>query len=201
MQESSLTLLSPSDGVLSEFEKKVGASVNAGDWLGSVFQPEDMSMYATVDDTDMVLIQVGAPATVTVDALPDQVLEGSVENIYPSGKNEQGVSSYDVYIRVVGNSNIKSGMQAKAHIGAANAEDVMLVPLEAIFREDGVNKVEVLDPDGTVRVAPVEVGLMNNQMAEILSGLEVGEQVITGSSADLLASESAGGGNSILPTK
>ena len=35
-QEGTLTILAPSDGVISELEKKEGATVSDGEWLGSV---------------------------------------------------------------------------------------------------------------------------------------------------------------------
>ncbi len=188
MQESSLLLVAPSNGVLSEFNKTPGTTVNAGEWLGSIFSSDDMRMYCSVDDTDIILVTVGAPCVVTVDAMPDEIFTGEVEYVAASGKNEQGVTTFEVSIKVSGNASIRSGMQAKALIGAASAENVLLIPLEAIFREEGINKVEVLDPDGSVRLVTIDVGLMSNRYAEILSGLEEGEQVITGSSKDLLPS-------------
>lgn len=199
MQEGSLLLTAPSNGVLSEFSKVAGATVTPGEWLGSIFSSDDMRMYCMVDDTDIVLVTVGAPCTITVDALPDEVFTGEVEYVSPAGRNEQGVTTFDVNIKVSGNAAIRSGMQARAKIGASTAENVLLVPLEALFREDGINKVEVLDPDETIRLATVEVGLMSNRYAEILSGLEEGELVITGSSDDLLPSTSTtGNGGGLL---
>ena len=80
-------------------------------------------------------------------------------------------------------------MQAKAKIGADSAQGVLIVPLEAIFNEDGQNKVETLDANNVVHEVNVEVGLMNNSIAEITSGLNEGDLVITGSTEDILSSK------------
>jgi len=73
------------------------------------------------------------------------------------------------------------------------------VPLEAIFEEDGQSKVEILQPDGTTRVVPVQLGLMNDRVAEVKSGLEEGQLVITGSTADLLPSQRIQSQDALLP--
>ena len=66
--------------------------------------------------------------------------------------------------------------------------------------QDGVQKVEVLNPDGTTKAVAVKLGLMNDRFAEVKSGLDEGELVITGSSADLLPSQHIGRKESILPS-
>lgn len=197
-QAGTLTLTAPSEGTVQEFEKTEGASVNPGEWLGSIFQTSNIYMYVQVDDTDILLVQQDAPVTVTVDAIPDEKFEGKVEEVSASGKDESGVTRFEVGIKVVGNEKVRSGMQGKAFIGAGSAEDVLLVPLEAIFEEEGVRKVEVLDEDGNVQVVPIEVGMMNSRWAEVTSGLEEGDQVITGSTSDLLPSQQVSGGNNNL---
>ncbi|HEX6989002.1 MAG TPA: hypothetical protein VF282_05985, partial [Bacillota bacterium] len=104
----------------------------------------------------------------------------------PSGQDQSGFTFFQVRIQVEGGPELRPGMQAQAFIDAGRAEDVLLVPLEAVFQEDRQYKVEVLGEDGIPEVVPVEVGLMNDFMAEIRSGLEEGQLVVVGSSADLL---------------
>lgn len=201
-QESTLTILAPSDGIIADFNKTPGGTCQPGEWLGSVFSSSDMNMWSRVDDTDVVLVKQGASAIVTFDALPGQIFDGTVDQVSNVGFTENGVTLFDVYIRVEGNAEVKSGMSAKARVGAGSVEDVLLVPLEAVFRENEQNMVEILDPDGTVRTAILELGLMNNRVAEVISGLQEGDLVITGSSGDILPSQSSGsGGGGILPIR
>ena len=146
------------------------------------------------------MVQPGAAVTVTEDAITVEKFEATVEDVSASGKDESGVTRFEVGIKVVGNEKVRSGMQGKAFIGAGSAEDVLLVPLEAIFEEEGVRKVEILDADGNVQVVPIEVGMMNSRWAEVTSGLSEGDQVITGSTSDLLPSQQVSGGNNNLFT-
>jgi multidrug efflux pump subunit AcrA (membrane-fusion protein) len=115
------------------------------------------------------------------------------------GQDEKGVARFGVTIKVAGGPELKPGMQAKAYIKAGSAKNVLLVPLEAVFQEDGQNKVEVLEADGTPKVVAVELGLMNDRVAEVKSGLSEGQKVITGSTADLLPSQKIQSDN-LLPS-
>lgn len=190
MQAGNLLITAPCDGMISDLQKKKGDSVSPGDWLGSVFNTANMSMYVNVDDTDVLLVKQGAPVTVTVEALPDTLFSGKVEQVYGMGTNEKGVSQFQVYISVQGSAGIREGMQARAYIDAGSASGVLLIPQEAIYSEDSLNKVDVLNPDGTVSTVAIEIGLSNSRQAEVKSGLKEGQVVITGSTADMLPSQS-----------
>jgi multidrug efflux pump subunit AcrA (membrane-fusion protein) len=115
------------------------------------------------------------------------------------GQDVNGIPQFGVDIRVKGGPKLRPGMQAHAYIDAGSAKNVLLVPLEAIFEEDGTPKVEILNKDGTTKVVAVKLGLMNDRVAEVKSGVSEGELVITGSSADLLPSQHIGSQDTLLP--
>jgi HlyD family secretion protein len=192
---------SPMDGVIANWDTQLGAQIRPGEWMGYVFNTGDMGMWVEVDDIDVLMIQQGSPVKVTVDALPGETFEGEVMHVSTMGKDMKGITQFAVDIRVKGGPNLRPGMQAKAYIDAGSAKDVLLIPLEGIFEEDGIQKVEVLNPDGTTKAATVKLGLMNDRIAEVKSGLKEGELVITGSSADLLPSQHIGNKDSIIPSK
>ena len=90
-------------------------------------------------------------------------------------------------------------MQANCFVDAGESLDTLLVPIEAVFEQDGRSRVEILREDGTVEAVFVTVGLMNDKQVEILDGLEESQLVITGSTSDLLPSQQVNGTSSILP--
>lgn len=176
------------DGLCGAVYAQPGQTLQAGEWMGHIFNTSDMRMWVEVDDIDVLLVQQGAPVQVTVAAIPDKVFEGVVEYVGMMGKDESGITRYQVNMRVTGSPELRPGMQANAYIDSGSASGVLLVPLEAVFEEDGRTMVEILE-DGVPRVVAVEVGLMNDRVAEIRGGLEEGQLVITGSTADLLPSQ------------
>ncbi len=190
----------PMDGIIASWDTQLGAQVRSGEWMGYVFNTSDMGMWVEVDDIDVLLIKQGSPVKVTVDALPGETFEGEVMHVDTMGQDMKGITKFAVDIEVKGGPNLRPGMQARAYIDAGSAKDVLLVPLEGVFEEDGVQKVEILNPDGTTKAVPVKLGLMNDRLAEVKSGLKEGQLVITGSSADLLPSQHIGNKDSIVPS-
>ncbi len=187
------------DGVISYVNIDLNRDLQPGEWLGDIYNTSDMRMWSEIDDIDILLVQQGAPVKVTVDALPGKALEGEVNRISSYNMGD-GKTRFQVDIKVKGVPELRVGMNARAYIDAGSAENVLLAPLEAIFEDDGRSKVEVLEEDGTVRVVTVKMGLMNDRSAEIQEGLEEGEEVITGSSHDVLPSQKIKGDN-LLPSK
>ncbi len=189
----------PMDGVIARWEQQPGAVIRPGEWMGYVFNTSDMGMWVQVDDIDVLMIKQGAPVKVTIDALPEESFEGEVMQVATMGQDVNGIPQFGVDIRVKGGPKLRPGMQAHAYIDAGSASNVLLIPVEAIFEEDGSPKVEILNKNGTTKVVSLKLGLMNDKVAEVKSGLNEGDLVITGSSADVLPSQHIGTKDSILP--
>ncbi|MCL5676295.1 MAG: efflux RND transporter periplasmic adaptor subunit [Firmicutes bacterium] len=177
------------DGTIGHIEARPGMTVQPGQWFGNIFDTAQMQLWTMVDDVDVLKIKQGAPVRVTVDAVAGKTFSGTVDQVAMMGKDDKGISRFQVSIKVQGGPELRPGMQAQAQIDAGSAKAVLLVPLEAIFEEDGKSEVEVLLPGGAAKVVPVELGLMNDRVAEVKSGLKEGDLVITGSTADLLPSQ------------
>lgn len=196
-----LEIRSPMDGIVAGIWRQPGETIRGGEWLGDVYNTSDMRIWAEVDDIDVLQIKQDAPVSVTVDALPSEKFDGKVIRISTMGKDRNsGLTRFQVEIEVIGGPQLRPGMQARAKVDAGSAQGILLIPLEAIFEEDGVTKVEILGDDGIPKVVSVKLGLMNDKLAEVIEGLKEGDKVITGSTADLLPSQHIKSNDSILPS-
>jgi multidrug resistance efflux pump len=94
-----LELRAPFDGVLADIDLRPGETVDPGQTIASV---ADFSAWVvkTTDLTeiDIVDIEMGQPATVILDAIPDKTLEGSVQSISQTYTQAQGDILYDVTV-------------------------------------------------------------------------------------------------------
>jgi RND family efflux transporter MFP subunit len=196
----------PTDGMVSYLNYNVGDTIEASDssdqWalqLMDMYNTDEMNIYTTVSDLDVLYITVDAPVTVTVDALPGEEFEGKVMNLNQY-TDRDGKTVYNVQISVVGREGLRPGMNTNCFVDSGEATDTLLVPIEAVFEEDNKRKVEVLDESGEIEVVEIEVGLMNDLQVEVLSGLEEGQQVVTGSTKDLMPSQSVTENDSFLPS-
>lgn len=199
-QQNQLEVKAPMDGIVAGFYRQVGESVGPGEWFGSLYTVNDMRVWAMVDDIDVVNIRQGAKVKVSVDAVPGKTFPGEVTFVSTMAEQIDGkVSKFRVEMKVTGSSELKPGMQAKAYIDAGSAENVLLVPIEAVFEENGKNQVEVLKPDGTTDIVTVTLGLMNDKIAEVKEGLKEGDLVVTGSTDDLLPSQHIKSEGGLMP--
>lgn len=189
------------DGVVASIHREEGETVRVGEWIGDIYNTGEMMVWAQVDDIDIVNVKQDAPVKVTVDAVPGETFQGKVTHVSPMGEKINNVTRFSINIEVKGGPQLRPGMQANCFIDGGSAENVLLIPVEAIFEEDGKTMVEVLDEDGNVRMVQVRLGLMNDRYAEVIDGLEEGQLVITGSSADLLPSQQIKAKDTLLPEK
>lgn len=193
-QRENLIILAPCDGVIASVEAlEVGSSVTAGTTLLSILEGEDMTLTIAVDELDVVSVQEGQPVSITVDALSDLTVEGTVEKIAPVGSGESGVTTYDVKLSFdAAGTGIRAGMNATGEILVASVEDALYIPVEALMTVN--DQYCVLTASGSYQ--PVEVGIMNDEYVQILSGLEAGDLVYyegDASSSSTAASMDMGG--------
>ncbi len=174
-QRENLIVLAPCDGVIASVEAlEVGSSVTAGTTLLSILEGEDMTLTIAVDELDVVSVQEGQSVSITVDALSDLTVEGTVEKIAPVGSGESGVTTYDVKLSFdAAGTGIRAGMNATGEILVASVEDALYIPVEALMTVN--DQYCVLTASGSYQ--PVETGIMNDEYVQILSGLEAGDLV------------------------
>lgn len=203
---SKLMVTAPMDGMVSYVNYRVGDSISASDssdqWslqLMDMYNTDEMNIYTTVSDLDVLYISQDAPVSITVDAIPGEEFEGKVMSLNQY-TDRDGKTVYNVEISVEGKEGLRPGMNTNCFVDSGESLDTLLVPIEAVFEEDNKQKVEVLNDLGEVEVVEIEVGLMNDKQVEVLSGLEEGQKVVTGSTKDLMPSQSVPENDSLLPT-
>jgi len=87
-------ITAPQDGQLGQVTVRKGAYVNSGAQLMGLV-PSQMWVIANMKETQMANVQVGQPATFTVDALNGATLTGQVERISPATGSEFSVLPAD----------------------------------------------------------------------------------------------------------
>lgn len=201
-----MMVIAPSDGMISYVMYNVGDTIQASEssdqWslqLMDMYNTDEMHIYTTVSDLDVLYIRQDAPVSVTVDALPGEEFEGTVMRL-DQYTDRDGKTVYNVQIKVEGREGLRPGMNTNCFVNSGESTDTLLVPIEAVFEEDRKQKVEVLNASGEIEIVEIEVGLMNDMYVEVLSGLEEGQQVVTGSTKDLMPSQSVPENDSLLPS-
>jgi HlyD family secretion protein len=203
---SKLMVTAPTDGMVAYVNYRVGDQITANEqsdqWslmLMDVYNTDEMYIHTNVSDLDVLYIAQDAPVIVTVDALPGETFEGKVMRLDSYTDYRTGETVYNVQIKVEGREGLRPGMNTNCFVDSGESLNTLLVPIEAVFEENGKQKVEILKEDNQVEVVEIETGLMNDMYVEVLSGLEEGQLVVTGSTKDLMPSQSVPESDIILP--
>ncbi len=173
-------IFAPFGGTILELNADVGDTVP-----GPFITLADLSLphlEVFLDETDADKFAIGYEAEIIFDAFPASIFTGKVVQVNPSLNTQGNVSTVKglVEIDTAPIGGLLVGMNAAVDVIGGRAEDVTLVPVEAL-RELGPGEYAVFVlRDGEPRLTPVVVGLMDFSFAEIVSGLVVGETITTG---------------------
>jgi HlyD family secretion protein len=222
--------IAPFDGIVTNMPVREGETVVTGiqNTEGSTLMTlADMSVITAevkVDETDIVNVQLGQPAEVTVDALPNKVFKGHVTLVgdqallrstgvatSQSTTGTEEAKDFKVVVTLDAPSNeLRPGLSCTAKVTTAHKSNVLSLPIQALTMHDpaadkakstggvqaasatspanaksnpvqGVFVVEK-DPHGRLRAkfVPVTTGITGATDIEVLTGLDPGQEVVTG---------------------
>lgn len=175
-------IIAPMDGRVASVLINPGEQAAPGAPALNLVNEEAFHIEVSVDEIDIDQIAVGQEVDITLDALPDTVVKGTIADIAPTAATSgAGVVTYLVTINIEPEGvTLRPGMTANATIVVEEIDDVLSVPNWAIRldRESGNAFVNRLASDGSVDEISVETGLRNEQFSEVISGLQEGDVVV-----------------------
>jgi HlyD family secretion protein len=177
-------VLAPASGrvlrVLTESEQVV----QPGTPILEIGDPGNMEIEVELLSRDAVRVQPGALATITgwggdpIPAVVDRVEPSAVTKVSALGIDEQRVK---VILALTGPgesfSQLGHGFRVISRIALWRDDNVLTIPIGALFREGGSWATYVLR-DGRAKVQPLSIGERNESLAQVLDGLQPGEMVI-----------------------
>ena len=203
---SRVTITSPIDGVVIRLNVEegeiamIGTMNQPGTVLMTVADLGVMEATVEVDETDVVHIDIGQAAEVTVDAFPDTTFTGKVTEVGTAPKivptaagPSREATDFEVKITLDGSiPAARSGLSASAEIITAKRETALAVPVQSlvvrqvsddsaaaskgVVEREGVFVVR----DGKAVFVPIRVGIAGDRYFEVVSGLAENDQVISG---------------------
>jgi RND family efflux transporter MFP subunit len=176
-------IIAPADGTVVSVELKKSSVLSAQTYSSTtaikLVDTNSIRFEGLVDEIDIMKVQPGQKVTIAVDAIPNKVLDGTVQFISPFGAKSGNVIKFAVIIKLEPTDvELRGGLTATADINVYSAKDVLLVPVSVIVQTREGPVVAVINPaTGKPEYKPVTLGQQNFQYAEVLSGLKEGDKV------------------------
>ena len=174
------TLRAPFDGVVAEINVTVDEMASAGLPAITLLDTSRFHITAGVDEIDVRQLAEGQTAQVTLDALPDVEITGTVERVAPDATTQGGVVYYDVIVELAAtDAPIRADMTANVTIVVEELTDVLIIPtwVVRIDRDTGQNYVQRRVGEQTER-ADIRLGVRGNGVVQVLGGLEEGDVLV-----------------------
>ena len=204
------TITSPIDGVVISRAVEEGQTVAAGFETPTLFtiakDLTDMQVIADVDEADIGQVKDGQNVTFTVDAYPDDVFKGTVQQVRLEATTTSNVVTYEVVITAPNpDLKLKPGLTANVTINTLEEKDVLAVPTKAlrfnpdpeVLKEIGItvngsaaasdeeSRIVWVKNGNAISPKSVTTEHTSGDKTGVSEGLSDGEVVVTGLTAEL----------------
>ena len=145
----------------------------------SIVNEDEAVVSIQVDELDILSVKEGQTAAITMDAVEDQEFEGTITKVSATASGDSSSAKYPVEITLEKTDDMLYGMSASATIQVDEAENAVLIPVNAL-QEEGNSTFVYTENDGDGNLSgkvEVTTGLSDGSQVEITSGLEEGDTV------------------------
>ncbi|WNH12843.1 efflux RND transporter periplasmic adaptor subunit [Thalassobellus suaedae] len=192
--QKTFTIYSEDDGMVTYIKewngtkKKVGSTISP--WEPAIASLPDLTKMESrtySNEVDIRKIKKDLKVKVGFDAFPDIELDGIVTEVANVGETKAGsdIKLFQVLIKLNGtNKNIRPGMTTSNKILTKQEDNVLMMPLEAIFSKDSISYTYVKS-GLSIEKRQVELGSSNNEVIIVNKGLKENDVVYLNKPEDL----------------
>lgn len=205
-------ITAPMDGTVVALVAKEGQTVNAVQAAPTIIKLaklDTMLVSAEISEADVIKVRPGQKVYFTILGNPDKRYYGTLRTIEPapaSLETESTTSSsaasssstsqaiyYDAKFEVPNpDGELRISMTAQVYVVLDEARQALTIPSAALGEKagDGRYTVKVVNAEGRPEPRRITVGINNNAVAQVLSGLKPGERVVVGEATQMASAES-----------
>ena len=177
-------VLSPLAGkveTVTEEQEVAEGTETPAEWTFAVVRPQEkMIVTASIDESNILSVELGQSASVTVSSISEDPFTGEVTAIEKTGTSNSGVTGYAVEVTVDRTEKMLPRMSATVAIRIEGVDDALLLPEDAVTKTRNAAYVytSVNETTGELEgMVEVKTGLTGGGSVEITEGLKEGDTV------------------------
>lgn len=176
---------SPTDGTVLTVPVTEGqvmiaaASVNSGTTMMTIANLSKLLVQVHINQVDVARLQIDKMVKLRAESLHDLDMNAKISFIAPVATVMNNVKGFDVQATIEKpNPRLRCGMTVNMTVPIARAQSAISVPISAIFKGEGNSKVVYVRSGEQTVKRPVKIGVTNIDFAEILKGVNEGEEIL-----------------------
>ncbi len=170
-------ITAPTDGVITFVNLKAFEGATPNQTVIGMVSTGAFQMVAYVGEDFLNRLPLGTDVNVTFSAIPGSVFSARVVDTEGGSAVAQSNAEYKVTFEInSADSRIRSGLVGSAVLAGEDKENVLEIPLAALFSKDGEHFV-LMKKGSSLLKTPVEIGAVGTDKVEITSGLAEGDSV------------------------
>ena len=166
---------------LTEEQETVEGAEAAAEWIFAVLRPQEkMIVTASIDESNILSVELGQTASVTISSISEDPFTGEVTAIEKTGTSSSGVTGYAVEVTLDRVEKMLPRMSATVSIRIEGVDDALLLPEDAVTktRTSAYVYTSVNETSGELEgMVEVKTGLTGGGFIEITEGLKEGDTV------------------------
>jgi len=163
-------------GVISSIAAEVGQVVSAGQTIVTVVQDGEREVEISVPENRIEELSQATRIKVTFWALSGRELVGKVREIAPMA--DPATRTFKVRISLLNPpQEVKLGMTAAVNVVNSNVQQMVSIPLSAIYQDNNTPSVWVVQ-ENVLSLRPVKLGQYGDNTVQVLEGLQQGERIV-----------------------
>jgi membrane fusion protein (multidrug efflux system) len=169
-------IAAPFAGVVTKVYVRPGDLATLKTPLLEISDPSSLVIRFTVPEAESGMRLASLPVQVALDAYPDQRFQGKIIRVYP--EIDRKIRTQILEAKLIQPANLLAGMFARVRVILETVPNALVVPTDSILTSPKGDSMVVVAQDGKAVRAKVKLGIVQGDRAQIVEGLQAGQQVI-----------------------
>ena len=182
------TVTAPISGTVTMVNANVGSFATASAPMFEIANVDTLEISTGINEQNVSKIKIGQEVLLKIHSVSDKWMSGTITEI--SKVMNAQTKNYPVTIALANkNDDLVAGMYAEVQVAVEHAEDVLVIPVDAIVYKEAKPVAFVAQADGTVKEKALTLGINDGDNYVVTKGLQAGDQIVVKGNGNLVEGE------------
>ena len=182
------TVTAPISGTVTMVNANVGSFATASAPMFEIANVDTLEISTGINEQNVSKIKIGQEVLLKIHSVSDKWMSGTITEI--SKVMNAQTKNYPVTIALANkDDDLVAGMYAEVQVAVEHAEDVLVIPVDAIVYKEAKPVAFIAQADGTVKEKALTLGINDGDNYVVTKGLQAGDQVVVKGNGNLVEGE------------